>query len=270
MNIKEITLLTTTEYRTYKHLIPVVKKNWFLRDTKRHGAIVSWFDAAVHVAPIEHELYYVRPALRVQDIEAAPGDSIEIFAYNWTVLRNENNEALVLCEDVVTYRKYGNYDKWEGSNIYKWLNAWLKKRLSFTKPESFIRHKKMNYIGMRYKESDFLSFWLTQILLFVPLGIVVSVLAWNLRDCAAPAAFYNIARGIAVAAGLINLLDLALIVFSPHQDTTLLHVLNILLLAGTLVFGFWSTSIFNMVVLCAMMPIWAVNYKYFKKIKYYS
>lgn len=274
MQINEITLLTSEEYKRTKHLISDSKCTWWLQDEGKYGEpySVSFLDAKVTDAPPRGSERYVRPAMRVTGIDHKPGTKITAFAYVWTVLETEGEESLILCEDVVTLRPFDKHGKaYAESDIKKWLEGWLAKRQKTTDTKKHKRYKCMNQVGVYYLATPFLREWLTHILLVLPMAAAMLQCVWNINDVVAvPGILHTIMwYGYATIAFLFSFTTL-FVLGSPHKDTGLRHLLNVV--------GFWTVLVWcnnacSLVALTAMtfaFLIATVNYRYLQSIKYYS
>ncbi len=278
MQIQEITLLTSNEYKALRPLIPVIKQSWWLKDYSKHECpyIVSFLDADIFDWAMPQGERFVRPALRITDAQVKPGDKMTIFAYQWTVLQTEKNVTLVLCDDVVTARIYDKASRsYESSDIKKWLEGWLAKRQKTADEKKYARYKCMNRIGLQYLCSDFLRYWLTPMALLLPIAIVFFCYSQGLPSFeGTPAWMLNTLQMVCmVMYGVIlltSLLTTLFVVLSPHQDTGFRHILNTIWLIAILVLYWNPVTPHDFTTLISVAALAAINHRYLQKIKYHS
>ena len=130
MIIKEIDLLNSFEFYTYKDFFPPNKTIWWLKEK----GVTRNSVCCVHNGRVISDMPFntqnsVRPALVVDELTAFPGDTIEIFGFMWTVL----NDHLILCNDNIALLRYdGICNEWESSALQQFLNKWLKEQTEKT------------------------------------------------------------------------------------------------------------------------------------------
>lgn len=174
-DIRKITLLSEEQYKTHKRIIPAINAPWWLLSpgctqyqvcsVDKYGNVDNGYN--YHVG----DILGVRPALLIDNtgLSYTFGDKIFVFGHSWTVLSNTLNEICVLCDECIDYRRYDAIDnEWEGSDLYVWLNDWLKEKKNHNSlttildeyTEGVWREKPLNY-----KECKHLAeFLLTHIL----------------------------------------------------------------------------------------------------------
>lgn len=151
IEILEVTLLSTEEYKANKNLIPALSDAWWLRSahvfkpitdlTKNGDKVVQVVirepetdnmsmdivnsHNAIQTNPV-HYVNCIRPVLKVK--ESIYGMKFNILGYTWTGLNN----GLILCDGSVmemVFRKdwraedCNQYDK---SDVKVWLDRWAK------------------------------------------------------------------------------------------------------------------------------------------------
>ena len=277
MNIQDISLLTVSEYNKYMNLIPKIEKSWWLQDKGDSGCfyIVSWLDGE----PFEGGYYagqrYVRPVLRVTDVKYQPGEKAAIFAHSWTALDTIDGVTLLLCDSMVTLRRFDKVEnRYEGSEIQQWLRNWLAKRQKTTDNAKHKCYKRMNDIGMAYNANPFLNTWLFPMLFLLPIATVFFFYTQAFNGITIPEVILKGMRfGAVVYWGLIaaiSALTTLVVVGGPHKDTGLRHLLNLAALITVFVFYRNTVTVHGITVLILAATIAAINHRYLQVIKYHS
>ena len=137
MLFKNITLLTDEEYIKYKSLIPVTDDWWWLKtpySAYKNGvrAIKCYGDRCNNFCFSDNG--GVRP-LCVFEVETADsifwskpemliGSKIEYGKYKWTVLNVESSVLYVLCDEIITRRRFdSSVNVWANSELRRWLKT---------------------------------------------------------------------------------------------------------------------------------------------------
>ena len=130
MIIREIDLLNSFEFYTYKDFFPPSKTIWWLKEKgiNRNSVCCIYDGRIISDMPFDTK-NFVRPALVVDELTAFPGDTIEIFGFTWTVL----NDHLILCDDNIALLRYdGICNEWKNSALQQFLNKWFKEQTEKT------------------------------------------------------------------------------------------------------------------------------------------
>lgn len=274
IQIKEITLLTSTEYQGLKHLITDIQCTWWLKDESKrvNPCSVSGLDAEVTDVPNRDSERYIRPAMRITGVQHRPGTKLSIFAYSWTVLESINDITLVLCDTVVTCRPFDTKDqKWSTSEIKFWLEAWLRKRQKTSDNKKHKCYKRMNEIGMTYLTSPFLRYWITPMALLLPVSMAACQSAWSLGDVVPiPNWMHHLIWYAACTLGVFFAVMTLYVILGSHQDTAIRHMLNTICFWGCLVLLYNNLTLFGMVGMLCITTFATFNCHYLRKIKYYS
>ena len=277
MNIQDVALLTVKEYNQYKSIIPVIEHSWWLQDNGESGCfcIVSWLDHEVFDGAYYSGVRYVRPVLRVTDVNYKPGEKAAIFAHSWTALDTIDGVTLLLCDAAVTLRRFDKVEaKYEGSEVQQWLRAWLAKRQKTTDNKKHKCYKRMNEIGMAYTSSPFWNTWFAPMVLLMPIATVFFFYTQVFNGITIPEVILKGMRfGAIVYWGLItaiSALTTLLVVGGPHKDTGLRHLLNLAALITVFVFYRNTVTVHGITVLILAATIAAINHRYLQVIKYHS
>ncbi len=277
MNIQNIELLTVKEYNKYKSIIPVLKHSWWLQDRGDSGCfyVVSWLDQEPFAGAYYSGQRYVRPVLRVTDVNYKPGEKAAIFAHSWTALDTIDGVTLLLCDAMVTIRRFDKVEnQYEGSEVQQWLRSWLAKRQKTTDNHKHKCYKRMNEIGMAYTENSFLNTWLAPMLFFVPIALVFFFYTQPLATLTLPASVVSVLKIGILAYYFLILLVSALttlgVLFSPHTDTGFRHLLNTAVMIAVLVFYWNPTNLHTITTVMSVATIAAINHRYLQTIKYHS
>lgn len=275
MNIQEITLLTSNEYERLRPYINDLECTWWLKDEGEDGDqyCVSFLDADVTDVPSRDSERYVRPALRLTDIQNnKPGDKIAVFAYTWTVLEIIDGVTLAICDQIVTRRVFDKTKQsWDASELKQWLEAWLKKRNATEDNRRHKRYKCMNDIGLKYLDSPFLRYWAAPMALLLPIAIAICLCAWSVNDVLAmPIWLCTMVKGITIGVATINVLLTVFVLMSPHPDTGFRLLLNVIAMLASLVVLWNANDLFMITCLSSVLAITTLNKEYLGKIKYYS
>ena len=131
LNIEEITLLSSEEYKRFEDVIPLAGMPWWLRslddyDVIHAGAVDT--NGGLHNDIVNIVSFCgVRPALKIQIPKSSNlvvGDKIQIAGYGWTVIA----PGLILCDEVfgpMPFRqdwKAFDANVYEKSDVKKWLD----------------------------------------------------------------------------------------------------------------------------------------------------
>lgn len=274
IQIQEITLLTSTEYQRLQHLITNIQCTWWLQDEGKYlnPYSVSGLDAAVTDAPNRDSERYVRPAMRITGVQYKPGAQLSVFAYSWTVLESINDVTLVLCDTAVTCRPFDtNKQKWSTSEIKFWLKSWLEKRQKTSDNQKHKCYKRMNEIGMAYLTNDFLRYWLTPMMLLLPIALISCQGAWSLYQVVSvPQWLHRVVWYLACIHGVCITTVTLYIAISSHKDTLLRHILNTICFWGLILLLYKQVTILGIVSMLCLTVIAVLNCSYLRKIKYYS
>ena len=282
MVVRSITLLSGAEYEKYRNIIPEIDVNWWLRSPGEDcpSSFVSWLDHNVsgHCYLPEWESY-VRPAVYLGGVNASAGDKISLFAEQWTVLDVHDDIAYVLCDTTIALRRFDKRScGWEDSELKRWLEKWLKKMQSMHWGWQWKLMRVKRVIRKTYKEEPFLHHFLLPLLAALllsgscvglwfaagePTDEFMDFLGW-------------VHRPLLYLFGFFIVLDIVTTVFfvagSPHKDTLLGHICNILICSVLFyVLHFvceltFLTLIAQLVVLVGFVGFW----RFLCAIKYYS
>lgn len=143
LDVEGITLLTKEEVEALPVDIRKCYEYWWLRSPGHYyneAAFVfgEYGDVDRLGYSVDEELD-VRPALRVnlKSTNLQIGDKVAVFGYVWTVI----TENLILCDDIVgesPFRKdryASDANKYEASDIKKWLEQWYADQVAKTGSE---------------------------------------------------------------------------------------------------------------------------------------
>lgn len=277
MNIQDVALLTVKEYNQYKSIIPVIEHSWWLQDNGESGCfcIVSWLDHEVFDGAYYSGVRYVRPVLRVTDVNYKPGEKAAIFAHSWTALDTIDGVTLLLCDAAVTLRRFDKVEaKYEGSEVQQWLRAWLAKRQKTTDNKKHKCYKRMNEIGMAYTSNPFWNTWFAPMVLLLPLSVIFFFYTQPLSELPTPEWILNTAKFIALSMYFVVLVTSAFstlfVLGGPHKDTGFRHLLNTAALIVVLVLYYNALTLHAVTTLISVAALAAVNHRYLQAIKYYS
>lgn len=140
MIIDHIDLLSEGDFFCYKHIIPQFDYYWWLSSpgVNKLRACEVGFGVLVDRNVSIKTVNGVRPTLTIVGLDALPGDKINLFGYNWTVL----NEHLVLCDSRIDDCIFDSYDNnWESSQLKGFLEAWLTQKIEETERYVAIKNK---------------------------------------------------------------------------------------------------------------------------------
>ena len=132
LDVQDIFLLSTEEYRKYKKLIPKLHWWWWLRSPGyfsdlaayvRGDNIINDLGTNVDISDVA-----VRPALRISNFlssDVDPGDIVEIFDRDWIVL----DKNLVIAKKLIGQHRFDEKSNdYETSEIKKYLHKWLEEQ----------------------------------------------------------------------------------------------------------------------------------------------
>jgi hypothetical protein len=271
MQICTTHLLTTKEYKKYQSLIPHLDKSWWLSDNDEFYQ--SYVDASGEVRMCMPTLQmYVRPAFYVINCRANPGDKVSMFAYSWTVLDVYDEFSLVLCDSVVTFR-HSNKScgvPFEKTQLYQWLETWVKRRDSITSDAGFKKRRKISDCGMAISSNKFLMEWFvpTVMLFALTFGCLISVASYMYLELPLTCAYLSDIACYFV--GVLILIYGVWVICSPHKDTALRCILcGLGPIAVQLLFA-GSFTLAAFVIKLAMLVFAYINIVYLRSIKYYS
>lgn len=133
MIIKEITLLTVTEYEKYKPIIPYVAREWWLQNSENFFKAYIVTLAQNTVAIAKSDLIWVRPVLIVEDLIAFPENKINLFGLTWTVLDGNSNRTILLCDSTIYKHRFCNNEcTFLSSDLKNLLDNWLSEKIADT------------------------------------------------------------------------------------------------------------------------------------------
>ena len=266
MQIHEITLLTSDEYQSLRHLIPDIHKSWWLKDISSNDCpnIVAGINSDVFSWAFPGHKRYVRPALRISGVQVRAGEKLTIFAYPWTVLETIDNVTLVLCDIPVTLRIYDKaYSKWENSELKNWLETWLDRRLKCKSTKKHQRWKTMNQVGLSYLSNQFLTNWVTPMSLVLSLGIGVAYITTPLNHMIQLPAWTQIIAIILTC--IVTLCALACTILSRSRTTKSVlagNILNTIMLLTVLAVFWCNTTISGCTIMLSCATIGIINMGY--------
>ena len=138
-DIKEITLLSVEEAKRVPKNILATVEWWWLRDPGEYPNLAAdvIFGGSIKSGGIDVERSYiaVRPALRIKNINSYKlkiGDIVECFGRTWYYVGDD----LILSRGRIRKHCFNcdynkpNANKFEGSDIQKYLQDWLKRKLN--------------------------------------------------------------------------------------------------------------------------------------------
>ena len=135
IQINEITLLSKEEYLDAKENIPAIHKRWWLRSPGyyQYYAVYVRGVGSLSRSYVDIGSACVRPALKILNDKSSNlniGDKFNMAGYTWTVIL----EGTALCDTVVgntCFRKDWKSDdanKYDASDIKKWLESWAEEK----------------------------------------------------------------------------------------------------------------------------------------------
>lgn len=128
--IKEATLLSSKEFKKYKHIIPLLNERWWLRspgyDITRTVYIYYFSDIFEFGRTISSSNdITVRPALKIKvsNLEYLKvGDKLDILDKKWTVLDILEDYVYILCDGHMGYHRFDTEsNNWETSELKKFI-----------------------------------------------------------------------------------------------------------------------------------------------------
>lgn len=138
MTVKEITLLSKEEYKKHRSVIPVISYYWCLRSPGKYQDQTTVVDHNGDIVADRISVYNshsaVRPALKLNlemtdnrfwyKPEKLVGSKIRFGKYNWTVLDANLGELYVLCDKLITRRRFDpESNDWDASELKRWLKT---------------------------------------------------------------------------------------------------------------------------------------------------
>lgn len=266
MQIHEITLLTSDEYQSLRHLIPDIHKSWWLKDISSNDCpnIVAGINGDVFSWAFPGYKRYVRPALRISGVQVRAGEKLTIFAYPWTVLETIDNVTLVLCDIPVTLRIYDKvYSKWENSELKNWLETWLDRRLKCKSTKKHQRWKTMNQVGIAYTSNKFLTHWVTPMSLTLPISAVIAYLTYPLNNIAALPTWTRVISITMTVLVALCATACALLTGTRAGKSTLAgHIINTAMLLCALLCLWCNTTISGCAIMLACAVAGVINISY--------
>lgn len=152
LDIEEITLLSVEEAEKLPNYILAIDRWWWLRspsyNQNRAVYVISDGDIFVSGWPVNSGSRSVRPALRISNLKSYDlkfYDIIKFLNNLWYVISDD----MLLSVKAVGHTAFNddatkpNANKFEGSDIQKWLQNWLSKKLSV---EESMKVNKLNSI----------------------------------------------------------------------------------------------------------------------------
>lgn len=272
LKIHEITLLSVQDYSRCEEYIPPIKESWWLRSPAVDGGqlCVSFLNGHRVIGVPRACSRYIRPAMRITGMDVKPGDKIAIFAESWTVLQSDET-ILVLCDRCLSYSEFDSQNReYETSNVYRWLNRYLSRRLKANNLKQHRRLSRMNRVRLSYLENPFWCEWVGPLCISLPICLFLIAMAKQLSAIALPNVLRSATFGIAMTCAVIGFLRTVFVLASPHKDTGFRHLLNVGMLAF-LIATCW-TPVSPMAIACVSVAtiIYCINYRYLTAIKYYS
>ena len=124
----QITLLTSTEYYTYKSVIPLIEKTWWLCSPGEDSFDADLVTSAGYITCSWVVLDFgVRPVLHMNLPNAKSlnsGDKIRIGSKSFTILSWERTKLIALCDEVIAERRFDTRNNdWETSELKQWLET---------------------------------------------------------------------------------------------------------------------------------------------------
>ena len=149
LDIEEITLLSAEEAEKLpNNILAIDRQWWWLRSPSynQHRATYVLNDGDIFGSgwPVNSNSCYVRPALKISNLKSSNLELIEPY----DIIKFLNNLWYVISDDMLlSVKAVGNTafnkdamkpdaNKFEGSDIQKWLQNWLKERLNNNMSES--------------------------------------------------------------------------------------------------------------------------------------
>ena len=133
--VLEITLLSEFLYNLHKDIIPKIPDAWWLIDpgyTRYHVCSVN------KKGDIDRGYLYhvanklgIRPVLRVEDEkEHFVGEKIKAFDSSWTILEVNENNAIMLCDNIISYHRFSaDKNDWSSSEIKQLFEIFFKHKI---------------------------------------------------------------------------------------------------------------------------------------------
>lgn len=267
MTIKNITLLTTKEYEAFRGIIPSVGKSWWLKDRGSEGSpALVLSNGDVFPWTLSQAEKFVRPALHISGVQHQIGEKVAILSHTWTVLSVTNDITLVICDDVITMRAYDSADRnWENSDIKRWLEQWLKKRLLNDSPNAHKRYKRMNEIGLAYLQNKFLREWLTPMSIVLPVALVLLCGAHHMNALISlPPVIHTVAVACGVLIAIIAALSILILLKRQNKTTGLRHLLNLIFIIASLALCWNNVTSFGVTAIIAATVTACINYRYLR------
>lgn len=272
LKIHEITLLSVQEYSQHQEYISHVPHSWWLKTPAVDGGQLcvscvddSLVDGVPRICP-----RYVRPALRISGMDLHPGDRVAIFAESWTALHVDET-ILVLCDRCLSFVAFDSNNKEFGdSDIQRWLNKYLKRRLQTQNLKTHKQLSKLNRARLAYLENPFWCEWAGPLCIAIPLCIVMTIIAQQVISVVIPNILCSVAFGIAMTCAVLGFLRAVFIGLSPHKDTMLAHLINALAICVLLAICWDTRNIVTLAYVTSATILYCINYRYLTAIKYYS
>ena len=129
INIKGITLLSSTEFEKFKKIIPSTFHRWWLRDALKinneYFPCLVENDGRIFPLPKRNIKYGIRPVLLIEsDMEV--GTEFNFARYDWTVLNND----MAICNWIIGQELFKkdltaeDFHEYDTSDIKKYLIDW--------------------------------------------------------------------------------------------------------------------------------------------------
>lgn len=143
-NVNEITLLSREEFEKYKSIMPDLKKHWWLRSPggNLNYTMYVFPTGSCHIercccpagCNVTEKGLGVRPALHLSISSSSnlqPGDKLQLFNQDWTVLDVKTNQIYVLADDIIIKKPFHHRScacSWGMSSLKIWLENWLEEQ----------------------------------------------------------------------------------------------------------------------------------------------
>ena len=138
--ITDVTLLSASEYNTYRSQIPSVSTYWWLREPGSWWSSTQYVpsnvmpDGSVEIFYASNANWSIRPVLvcNLNDTDLSVGDKIHLVGYDWTVI----SDSLILSDSCVGNSPFGPGNTWlksqsetltipyDDSYAKTWLEDW--------------------------------------------------------------------------------------------------------------------------------------------------
>lgn len=135
VNVLDVSLMSSEVYLLHKNIIPFLGEPWWLITpglTKYHTCCVD------KRGDMDDGYYYhigneigIRPYIHIENIDSSfiVGDKIKILDCICTIIEKFENEAYVLCDDIVGYSRFHKEkNNWEKSDAKLFLLKWLNRK----------------------------------------------------------------------------------------------------------------------------------------------